>query len=111
MAPNIRFRLISIFQETKIQRNKKHHKQQLVSWLLHTHRQPNPNPNPNPKTKPQTPMPMPKENTLFLITLKSSSYADAANVRSLIRSLSQSNDWGLRYVTTRSWFLARAQPT
>lgn len=38
-------------------------------------------------------------------------YSNAAEARSLIRSFSQSNDWGLRYVTTRSWFLARAHPT
>lgn len=57
-------------------------------------------------------MPMPKENSLSLVTFQPRCcYADAADTRSLIRSLSQSNDWGLRYVTTRSWFLARAQPT
>jgi hypothetical protein len=43
--------------------------------------------------------------------LCSYAYADTAESRSLIRSFSQSNDWGLKYVTTRSWFLARAQPT
>lgn len=52
-----------------------------------------------------------KKNSLPLYLLRSSTYADAVEDRSLIRSFSQSNDWGLRYVTTRSWFLAKAQPT
>lgn len=58
-----------------------------------------------------------KENSLStphhisIVEACSYAYADAAAARSLIRSFSQSNDWGLKYVTTRSWFLARAQPT
>lgn len=56
-------------------------------------------------------MPMLKENRIHLITLQPCCYAVAVDARSLTRSFSQSNDWGLRYVTTRSWFLARAQPT
>lgn len=35
-------------------------------------------------------------------------YADA---RSLIKSFSQSNDCGLKYVTTLNWFFANAHPT
>lgn len=35
-------------------------------------------------------------------------YVDA---RSRTRSFSQSNDCGLKYVTTRSWFFANAHPT